>query len=235
MSCTRAWLISTCGISEMPSGTSCTRATRVSGSLPPGAQKVVSLIHTDSRATFSPKPKAWNISIERTLMPSAWPFLHGPELGLDQQGADLRHARQLRGQAQAGGPEPAISTSTVCGGVAGAAAAGAAGRTSGSPGWKPLGGIACWSSRCRPVTIRMHMVSIHTKTVKRRDPTEMAGHLIRRLHQQSTQVFRRARRPPASISPRCSSRRSTASSDSPASTRPAWPRPSASTAPPSAA
>ena len=35
----------------------------------------------------------------------------------------------------------------------------------------------------------MHMVSIHTKAVKGRDPTEMAGHLIRRLHQQSTQVF----------------------------------------------
>jgi hypothetical protein len=70
----------------VPSGTSCTRATRCSspadGAAPslagpaaapagPGAQKVVSLIQTDSRITFSAKPKAWNISIERTLMPSA--------------------------------------------------------------------------------------------------------------------------------------------------------------------
>ena len=40
----------------------------------PGAQNVVSLIQTDSREIFPAKPKAWNISIERTLMPSAWPF-----------------------------------------------------------------------------------------------------------------------------------------------------------------
>jgi hypothetical protein len=47
----------------------------------PGAQNVVSLIQTDSREIFSAKPKAWNISIERTLMPSAWPFSIGPGLG----------------------------------------------------------------------------------------------------------------------------------------------------------
>ena len=141
MSCTRAWLISTWGISEVPSGTSCTRATRVSGlHRQPGVQKVVSLIQTDSRMTFSAKPKAWNISIERTLMPSAWPFSIGPEPGVDQHGADLRHPGELGGQAQAGRPRAGdqhIHRFVAAGRQRGGGQAAPPGSTSGSPGLKP--------------------------------------------------------------------------------------------------
>ncbi len=111
MSCTRAWLISTWGISEVPSGTSCTRATRVSG-CSPGAQKVVSLIQTDSRMTLSAKPKAWNISIERTLMPSAWPFSIGPSLGSTSMVRICGTRASWAASVRPAGPEPAISTST---------------------------------------------------------------------------------------------------------------------------
>ena len=60
--------------------------------------------------------------------------------------------------------------------------------------------------RGMPGMVSLHIISMHTKNVKRTgaepatqrgrpgkqarmDRIEMAGHLIRRLHQQSTQVF----------------------------------------------
>ena len=165
MSCTRAWLISTCGISEMPSGTSCTRATRASGASAPGAQKVVSLIQTDSRMTFSAKPKAWNISIERTLMPSAWPFSIGPSLGSTSMVRICGTRASWAARHRPAGPEPAISTSTVSGSGSPARRwPGAAGRTSGSPGLKPstveLHGVS-FGRLCRPLTISLHMICMH--------------------------------------------------------------------------
>ena len=81
MSCTRARLISTCGISEMPSGivlhASATRQRRAFAGRPESGP----VDPHRPRMTFSPKPKAWNISIERTLMPSAPSFSIGPSLG----------------------------------------------------------------------------------------------------------------------------------------------------------
>ena len=138
MSCTRAWLISTCGISEMPSGTSCTRATRASVVCAAGAQNVVSLIHTDSRITFSANPKAWNISIERTLMPSAWPFSIGPAFGSTSIVRICGTRASWAARHRPAGPEPAISTSTVSGKASPARRwRGAGGKRSGSPGRKP--------------------------------------------------------------------------------------------------
>ena len=104
----------------------------------PGAKKVVSLIHTASRITCSAKPKAWNISIDRTLMPSAWPFSIGASLGSTSMVRICGKRASCAARHRPAGPEPAISTSTSVGsGSPGWRWPGAAGNTSGSPGWKP--------------------------------------------------------------------------------------------------
>ncbi len=97
------------------------------------------MIQIDSRMTFSAKPKAWNISIERTLMPSAWPFSIGPSFGSTSMVRICGTRASWAASARPAGPEPAISTSTVSGSGSPARRwPGAAGRTSGSPGLKPL-------------------------------------------------------------------------------------------------
>jgi hypothetical protein len=54
--------------------------------------------------TLSAKPKAWNISMVRVLMPSALPLMMLRGHALDDHRLDLGELRQLRGQAQAGRP-----------------------------------------------------------------------------------------------------------------------------------
>ena len=209
MSCTRAWLISTCGISEVPSGTSCTRATRGQGSLRAG------------------RPEGGLVDPDRLaldLLGKAEGLEHFHRAHADAVGLALFHRRRAwarpascgsaapgpAGRPGTGPPAPSRrSARPPCRGSGSPARRwpGAAGWTSGSPGLKPSRWYCMVSPSGSSVAIQvsLHMICIHTKIVKRigaadergdgsgrkarMDRIEMAGHLIRRLHQQSTQVF----------------------------------------------
>ena len=138
----RAWLMSVCGISELSSGTSCTLPIRRiwEGFAGSGDQKAVWFTQQLSRFTFSPKPKAWNISIVRVFTPSACPFSIGPGLRSTIITSISGNRESCAARQRPAGPQPAISTSTSRGrGACGPLSRrlGAALRMSGSPPRKP--------------------------------------------------------------------------------------------------
>ena len=105
-----------------------------------GDQKLVWLTQHASRLTLSAKPNAWNISIVRTLIPSALPFVM--LVGLRSTIIVSMSGNRLNWAARhsPAGPVPTISTSTRSGSGAWGSRSvlpGAAALTSGSPPRKP--------------------------------------------------------------------------------------------------
>jgi hypothetical protein len=85
----------------MPSGTSCTRATRARDGL--AGRPEGGLVDPDRLAHHLFGEAEGLEHLHRAHADAVGLALfHRPQLGLDQQGADLRHAGQLGGQAQAG-------------------------------------------------------------------------------------------------------------------------------------
>ena len=77
-----------------------------------GFQNVVSVIQHASFSTRSLKPKAWNISMVRQAMPSAWPSSNRPGFCSTMQVLMSGNAASCAASVKPAGPPPTIRTST---------------------------------------------------------------------------------------------------------------------------
>ena len=163
------------------------------GCLSSGFQNVVSLIQQASFSTRSLKPKAWNISIVRQAMPSAWPSSIRPGFCSTMQVLMSGNADNCAASVSPAGPQPTIRTSTSAGTEPCAPEAGYrsdGSEISGSPGSNPF------EMKLHDLLLLLSilMISILVNLSLAREAfvkaiNEMPGHLARRFQQIAVAVF----------------------------------------------